>query len=151
MALENIDAGTVEVLNLSSGLFTAKQCASESMSASTKVYSALLIKDKFSISNSAFHELSMIADLPTSSQVKRFTSGLNSTFSLHQTPNGIIGVQQSLRERLSICLTELIAKFDDQQEQVPTTFRVKLTGDSTQNARGLTVVNILHHQGLVNG
>ena len=27
VALENIDAGTVEVLNLSSGLFTAKQCS----------------------------------------------------------------------------------------------------------------------------
>lgn len=45
LALENIDTGTVEVLNLSSGLFTAKQCASESMSASTKVHSALLIKE----------------------------------------------------------------------------------------------------------
>lgn len=84
----------------------------------------------------------MISDLPSSSQVKKFTSDLNSTFSLHPTPNGIIGVQQSLRERLSIRLTELIAKFDDQQEQVPTTFRVKLTGDGTQIARGLTVVNI---------
>ena len=41
-----------------------------------------------------------------------------------------------------IRLTELIKKIEDRNEEVPTTFRIKLTGDGTQIARGLTVVNI---------
>ena len=37
---------------------------------------------------------------------------------------------------------ELIRKFQVEDKPVPTTFRVKMTGDGTQIARGLTVINI---------
>ena len=34
------------------------------------VHSVLYVKDKFSVSNEAFHELSMLSNLPSSSEVK---------------------------------------------------------------------------------
>ena len=77
--------------------------------------SVLYIKDKFSVSNEAFHELSMISNLPNSSQIKSLTRILNEDFNIHSTPNGVVGVQQSLRERIMIRLTHLIDKASEQR------------------------------------
>ena len=143
LELENIDTGTVEILDMqSSRLSTRPHSASNVVSENDKVHKALLIKDKCAIANSAFHELSMVSDLPSSNQVKRLACKFNKTFCIRPSPNGIVGVQQSLRERLSIRLTELIKKLEAEAKPIPTTLRVKLTGDGTQIARGLTVVNI---------
>ena len=142
LELEIVDTGSIEVLDMQSGRLSARPHPSNVVSENDKVPKALLIKDKCAISNNAFHELSMVSDLPSSNQVKRFACELNKTFSICPSPNEIVGVQQSLRERLSIRLTELIKKFEAETKPVPTTFRVKLTGDGTQIARGLTVVNI---------
>ena len=63
-----------------------------------KIYSTLYVKDKFSISDQAFHELSLLAsDLPKSYQVKKLAQTLNSEFEIKPAPNKILGVQQSLR------------------------------------------------------
>ena len=138
--IENIETESVEVLNLSSGTFSTKRVAT--VNASDKVHSTLLVKDKFAISNKAFHELSMLSDLPSSNEMKKLSHEINSQFDVHPTPNGIVGVQHSLRARLLIRLSELINISTVRDDQVPTTFRIKLTGDGTQIARGLTVVNI---------
>ena len=132
LELGNIDTGNVD---MQSGRLSVMPHISNVVSEENdKVHK---IKDKCAISSSAFHELSMVSDLPSSNQVKRLARELNKTFSVGPSPHGIIGVQQSLRERLSIRLTQLIKWFAAKDKPVPTTFRV-----GTQIARGLTVVNI---------
>lgn len=70
--------------------------------------SVLYVKDKFSVSNKAFHELSMLSNLPSSSKVKNLTRTLNSQLDIRSAPNGIVGVQQSLRARIMLWLTQLV-------------------------------------------
>lgn len=138
--IENVDTGKHEVIDMASGVCSpvaAPVCSAESDS----VHSVLYIKDKFSVSNEAFHELSMVSNLPNSSKINSLTRKLNDDFSISCTPNGVVGVQQSLRERIMVRLNQLIDKASE-QEDVPSTLRVKLTGDGTQIARGLSVVNI---------
>ena len=58
-----------------------------------KIYSTLYVKDKFSISDQAFHELSLLAsDLPKSYQVKKLAQTLSSEFEIKPAPNKILGV-----------------------------------------------------------
>ena len=83
----------------------------------------------------------MVANLLNSSQIKSLTCTLNDDFNIRSTPNGVVGVQQSVRERIMVRLTHLIDKASEQGD-VPSTIRIKLTGDGTQIARGLSVVNV---------
>ena len=135
--LEIIDTGTREVVDLGSGTYSPIDMHTNSTK-SNSARSVLYIKDKFSVSNEAFHELSMVSSLPSSSQIKSVTKKLNDSFNIYSTPNGTVGVQQSLRERIIVRLTYLIDKSGD----VPSTIRIKLTGDGTQIARNLSVVNV---------
>ena len=109
--MDNIDTGTRETLDMHSGRLSAKHRASEFVHKHDKVHKALLIKDKCAISNGAFYELSVVSDLPSSNQVKRLACKFNKTFLIHPSPHGIVGVQQSLRERIgelvdSLCRNE---------------------------------------------
>ena len=115
---------------------------STSGSLNDKVHCTLYIKDKFSISDQAFHELSSIAsDLPRSCQVKKLTRTLNSQFDIKPAPNKILGVQQCLRARVTSCLTRLVEKASKDKTDFPSTVRVKLTGDGTRIGRGFSVIN----------
>lgn len=96
-----------------------------------------LVKDKFTISDAAYHELSMVSDLPNYNQVRTVTHSLNKEFDIKAAPNGITGVQQSLTARIKARVRNLIFKIPDIQK-----IHVKLTGDGTQIARGLTIMNI---------
>lgn len=82
----------------------------------------------------------MASNLPSSKRVKNFTSTLNSTFEIKGAPNGVIGVQQSLRSRLIFHVSQLAKQYEAAGKSLPSTLRVKLTG-GTQIARGFTVVN----------
>lgn len=97
------------------------------------------IKDKYSISDTGYHELSMLSDLPSSKQVKKLKYTLNSHYSIKKAPADIIRVQQSLKEQLIPCITNIIN--DLHEENIASCFQVKLTGDGTQIGRGFTVVN----------
>lgn len=67
MEIQNIDTGNVEVLDMPSGRLSVVPHTSNVVSKeSDKVHKALLIKVKCAISNIAFHELSMVSDLPSS-------------------------------------------------------------------------------------
>lgn len=103
-----------------------------------RLHSTLHIKDRFSISNEAYHELSMVSDLPRSNQIQTLVQEMNSEFVICSTPNEVVGVQQSLVGHVEVHLRKLIA------DSAPDTrkFRIKLTGDGTLIARGLNVVNI---------
>ena len=118
-------------------------CSNENVTPSNvdEVHSALYVKDKYSLSDTNFHELSMLSDLPKSSQVKKLAHEMNHQFHIYNAPNGVVGIQQSLKARITQHLTYLIEKATKLGKEIPTHFRIKLTGDGTQNARELSVVN----------
>ena len=93
------------------------------------------MKDKYSLSNEAYHELSMLSDdLPRSCQIKALANLLNS---ICDAPNGIIGVQQSLKDRAMLRLKHLSEDMLNGNK-----IKIKITGDNTQVARNLNVENI---------
>ena len=140
--LENINTGSIEILDVSAGAFSDKENLLDNSDSDDKIYSTLYVKDKFSISDQAFHELSLLAsDLPKSYQVKKLAQILNSEFEIKPAPNKILGVQQSLRVRLTSCLNRLVEKAAMDGINFPTTIKVKLTGDGTRIARGYSIVN----------
>ena len=61
--IENVNTGDYEVLDLSSGSFNKSKISPVPSNKET-VHSALYIKDRYRISNEAYHELSMVSDLP---------------------------------------------------------------------------------------
>ena len=67
---------------------------------------------------------------------------LNSKFNIRSCPNGIIGVQQSLKSRIVQRLTVFIQRASKDGVTLPDTIKIKLTGDGTRIARGLNIVNI---------
>ena len=69
--IENVSEGTTEILDVSTGEFEGKY-VSDRKSLNSKKHTALYLKDKYklAISNSGYHKLSMISDLPPSSQLK---------------------------------------------------------------------------------
>ena len=64
--IKNTDEGTSEVLDLATGSFES----SSGGKLSGDMHNALYLKDKLSISNAGYHELSMISNLPSSTQIK---------------------------------------------------------------------------------
>ena len=134
--IENIDTNKREILNLDSSTYRLKQIENDNND-KDRLCAVTLVKDKFTISDVAYHELSMVSDLPNFNQVRTVTHSLNKEFDIKAAPNGITGVQQSLTARVKARIRNLIFKTPDIQKS-----HVKLTGDGTQIARGLTIVNI---------
>ena len=94
------------------------------------------------MSNQAYHELSIISDLPNLSRVRKLTETLNSQFHIYNCPNNVIGIQHSLRERILQRLKCFIRKNTENGFNTPNTIRIKLTADGTRIARAFNVVNI---------
>jgi len=82
----------------------------------------------------------MLSDLPLSSQIKKLKSSLDSKYDTKTPPGNTIGVQQSLKARMTPCLKTIIQ--NTKPEDIPSRFQIKLTGDGTQIGRGYGVVNI---------
>ena len=62
----------------------------------------LFIKEKYNISNEAYHELAMtIPKLPSSYRLLKAAKEINTESIIRSTPGKAIGVQQSLKERLT--------------------------------------------------
>lgn len=87
--MENVSEGTIEILDISTGEFDGK-CVSDGKRLSSKKHMVLYLKDKLAISNSGYHELSMISDLPPFSQLKKCASTLNAQFEIRDAPEGIV-------------------------------------------------------------
>ncbi|KAL9970448.1 hypothetical protein ACROYT_G022824 [Oculina patagonica] len=109
-----------------------------------EIHLLLYSKERFNVSNEAYHELSMICkDLPRSWKVHERIKALNSKWNLSNTPGDTCGVQQSIKERLEIRLQSLI-------KNTPTNsafkhnrkIQVKLTGDGTNIGKRLHVINV---------
>jgi len=82
----------------------------------------------------------MLSDLPSFSKIKKLKLQLNSQYDIKEAPGNTIGVQQSLKSRLNLCLKNIID--NTKPEDAPSCFRIKLTGDGTEIGRGYSVVNI---------
>ena len=138
--VENTETGKHEVIDYSTGTCYSKENILPSNM--DKVHSALYVKDKYALSDNAFHELTMISsDLPKSNQVKKLAHEMSNKFHIHNAPDGVVDIQQSLKARITIRLRHLIERGRKIGKEIPTCFRIKLTGDGTQIARGLSVVN----------
>ena len=121
--LQNVDTGNNEVLDISTGKFSDKE--NDVSDPVDKIHSSLYVKDKYSISDQAFHELSAISsDLPKSCQVKKLTQKMNLKFKIEPSPNGVLGVQQSLRACVTVCLTRLIEKAAQDGRDIPSTVKI---------------------------
>ena len=93
----------------------------------------LYAKERFRISDSAYHELSMLFPvLPRTCQVKQRVKELNEQWEIYPTPEGSLGVQQSLKKQL-IARVEHLLHISPMNAPFRSSglIRVKLTGDGT--------------------
>lgn len=92
----------------------------------------LYVKECFGLSNSVYHELSMV--WPRSWKLKDLTKKMNSKWDIKPCP-GNDGVQQSLESRLKERVCHLL-----QEGKVKSgdTLQVKLSGDGTKVCRKLS-------------
>ena len=98
----------------------------------------LYAKERFRISDSAYHELSMLFPvLPRTCQVKQRVKELNEQWEIYPTPEGSLGVQQSLKKQ-QIARVEHLLHISPMNAPFRSSglIRVKLTGDSTNTNIG---------------
>ena len=101
------------------------------------VKKTLYVKEKFHISNNAYHELAMLnPKLPRLCEITREAKQLNAQSNIYPTPEPTIGVQQSLRARLTKSLQHLIT-VKQTELLLYSTIKVKITADGTQVSRSL--------------
>lgn len=103
---------------------------------------ALYLKDWYNISHDAYHELAKLSkELLRQYKLKRRISELNSLWNICPTPNDTHGVQQSLKERLTVRLENLIKASDEGANfMIGKNVNVKLSGDGTRIGKRLHVV-----------
>ena len=106
------------------------------------VKSILLVKDKYSISNAAYHELAMSEhSLPRSCQINKQVKEINQRWEVTNTPDGTIGVQISLKKKLTERLEHLVrVSAHDVEFLAKGVVRVKVTGDGTWVGKRLHIV-----------
>ena len=106
------------------------------------VHLLLYIKDKFQISDKAWHELAMKSkDLPTSYGIKKRIQELNAQWNVFPTPGSAEGVQMKLKDSLTEQVTRLLKEgklhnFDS--------LKIKLSGDGTRVGKRLQLLNVTY-------
>ena len=103
----------------------------------------LYVKDNYCISGDGYHEMAKACkSMPRHCRIKTRIRELNNLWNIQPTPNGIVGAQQSLEERLRACIAIFLKPVE---EHVPFksshVIRVKLTGDGTWVGKRLHLVN----------
>lgn len=100
--LHNNDTNQTVVFNIEAGKFSSDE-EKRITDQFKKVASTLYVKDKFAIPDRAYLEMSQLtSDLPRTYELKKLAKGYDDEIVITSTPNGIVGVQQSLRDRLNI-------------------------------------------------
>ncbi|XP_046573163.1 uncharacterized protein LOC124281178 [Haliotis rubra] len=108
----------------------------------TDLDALLYVKDSENISNKAYHELSMVVpDMPRLHSVVKRAKEINVDVKIRDTPNDTVGVQQSLRDRLTNCVSNIVASGKGQAILSKQSVNVKLTGDGTELGRRKKVIN----------
>ena len=128
---------SIEVLDLQTGTYTQpKDMCTNALTDSPQL--ALFVKDRFGLSDTAYHELAMICEqLPRLSKLKKMAKNLNSSWEIKPCPENS-GVQQSLKSRLSIRVQHLLK---GENISVGEKLQVKLSGDGTKICRKLNLIN----------
>ena len=97
VTLVHNETNETEILDLETGTYSKP----ETSSINDITLAILYVKDHFGLSDSAYHELSMVCQtLPRSWKLKELCNHLNSQWELKPCP-GDSGVQQSLSARLT--------------------------------------------------
>ena len=100
---------------------------------------ALFVKDRFGLSDMAYHELAMVCRaLPTLSKLKGVAKHFNSQWELQSCPEND-GIQQSFKSRLTTRVTQLV---EEEKISPGDRLKVKLSGDGTKICRKLNLINI---------
>lgn len=109
-----------------------------------KINLLLYTKDRFNISNEAYHELSMTCNgLPKSWRVQEKINYLNAKWSLSETPGDTFGIQQDVKERVKIRLEALLKNSSPNDPfRQNSKICVKLSGDGTNIGKRLHVINV---------
>ena len=102
----------------------------------------LYIKDKFNISNTAWHELSVVSKgLPLTYSLKKRIEARNKNWHIFPTPGSSDGVQikleDSLKEQTERLLAGNIIKANE-------TLKIKLSGDGTRIGKRLQLLNVTY-------
>ena len=101
----------------------------------------LYVKERFNVSDKAYHELSMVnPSLPCWSALHKVSKQIDSKCHIYTIPGPILGIQQSLKERLQLRLQQLVKKNPGIKDD--TCIRVKITGDGTQVSRSMHILVI---------
>ena len=125
-----------EILNLESGVYKKPENTS---TISDNPELALFVKDRFGLSDSAYHELCMICEqLPRLCKLKQLSRQLNSQWDIKPCPNNN-GIQQSLASRLKERVKYLLK---EKRIFAGDVLRLKLSGDGTKICRKLNMINI---------
>ena len=126
--VRNKDTGNSGIVSTDAGVCVTSEVQPQPDDHVKKV---LLVKDRFGISNEAYHELSMLDEhLPWSYKISKETKQINDQWEICPVPGDCTGVQQSLKQRLSERIHNLMideSSFIKQSHKV----RIKLTGDGT--------------------
>ena len=133
--VELINTNTQETIQVTCG--THQETESSSETGITK--KMLFVKERFNISNQAYHEMSMITDLPSSYSLSKAAKQLNTQCILRCTPGKVDGVQQSITERLRLRLCHMLQLNPSYPNRH---IRVKITGDGTTISRSVHLVVI---------
>ena len=138
MEIEFLNKSTGERLRVDSD---GKAMICQDKQSDTDIQKILYIKEKYQVSNKAYHELAMInPELPRSCTLIKAAKDLDLKSTICRTPGKAIGVQQSVLERLKKAATWLMTadpSFCQQQ-----TIKVKITGDGTNISRSMHCVII---------
>ena len=73
----------------------------------------LYVKDRYNISGGgAYHEMAqLLKEMPCHYRLKERINELNKKWNIRPTPGGTIGIQQSLKERLTTCTKHMVGIF----------------------------------------
>ena len=121
------ETGKTELLNLESGEYSKIDLESNT---NDNPETILFVKERFGLSDTAYHELSMVCEhLPRSGKLKKIATNLNSKWTIKPCPGGN-GIQQSLTLKLKERIEHLL-----QQKAIVSgdMLEIKLAGDGTKN------------------
>ena len=108
----------------------SKECKDKQQTDSETIKKTLYVKDRYKISNKAYHELSMVnPDLPRSGTLIKNAKNLDKKNCIFPTPGKATGVQQRILERLQKAVEWLVTADSSVSEHK--IIKVKITGDGT--------------------
>jgi len=100
----------------------------ESSCATNIIDKILYIKERYNVSDQTYHEMSMVADLPSSYSHSKAAKKLNDQCITQCTPGEAEGVQQSITDRLRLRICHMLQLYPSYPNRH---LKVKITGDGT--------------------